>query len=131
MRTFTRAAARQNRINLREAMKDYWNIESIIENYLGFAQSCAENGLQSFIVSGDFTKSGEPYIFRFFPVEFEGSLASPKSELRSVVKDILRQVNWINQSIDASDQEWVDILANQLAATALQLHSDNYESGEK
>lgn len=48
-----------------------------------------------------------------------------KKAQREVLKDIRRQLVWIEQAIKDSDQEWIDQYANQLGATALSLHSEN------
>ena len=49
-----------------------------------------------------------------------------KTEQRRVLKDIRRQLRWIEEAIKESDQDWIDQYSNQLAATAGSLHSENY-----
>jgi hypothetical protein len=48
-----------------------------------------------------------------------------KKAQRAILKDIRRQLVWIEQAIKDSDQGWIDQYANQLGATALSLHSEN------
>jgi len=48
-----------------------------------------------------------------------------KKAQREILKDIRRQLVWIEQAIKEGDQEWIDIYANQLGATAFSLHSEN------
>jgi hypothetical protein len=48
-----------------------------------------------------------------------------KTSQRAILKDIRRQVRWIEQAIKDGDQGWIDQYANQLGATALSLHSEN------
>lgn len=48
-----------------------------------------------------------------------------KKAQRAILKDIRRQVVWIEEAIKDGNQEWIDIYANQLGATALSLHSEN------
>jgi hypothetical protein len=48
-----------------------------------------------------------------------------KKAQREILKDIRRQVVWIEQAIKDGDQGWIDQYANQLGATALSLHSEN------
>jgi hypothetical protein len=47
-----------------------------------------------------------------------------KKEQRDVLKDIRRQMKYIVIAIKDGDQEWLDIYADQLSATALNLRSD-------
>jgi hypothetical protein len=47
-----------------------------------------------------------------------------KKEQRDVLKDIRRQMKHIVIAIKDGDQEWLDIYADQLSATALNLRSD-------
>ena len=47
-----------------------------------------------------------------------------KTAQRAVLKDIRRQLVWIEQAIKDGDQNWVDQYADQLAATALSLNSE-------
>jgi hypothetical protein len=49
-----------------------------------------------------------------------------KTSQRAILKDIRRQVRWIEEAIKEGDQGWIDQYANQLGATALSLHSENY-----
>ena len=49
-----------------------------------------------------------------------------KKSQRAILKDIRRQVRWIEEAIKEGDQGWIDQYANQLGATALSLHSENY-----
>lgn len=46
-----------------------------------------------------------------------------KTAQRKVLKDIRRQLQWVEQAIKDGDQNWIDEYANQLSATALELHS--------
>lgn len=46
---------------------------------------------------------------------------------REAIKDIRRQLTWINDAIKEGDQDWIDVLADQLSASALQLHSETIE----
>jgi hypothetical protein len=48
-----------------------------------------------------------------------------KKAQREILKDIRRQVRWIEEAIKDGDQGWIDQYANQLGATALSLHSEN------
>jgi hypothetical protein len=48
-----------------------------------------------------------------------------KTSQRAILKDIRRQVRWIEEAIKEGDQDWIDQYANQLGATALSLHSEN------
>jgi hypothetical protein len=41
-----------------------------------------------------------------------------------VMLDLRRQLDWIMKAIVMDDQEWIDIYADQLAASALNLRSD-------
>ena len=50
-----------------------------------------------------------------------------KTAQRDVLRDIRTQLKWISDAIDQGDQEWIDQYANQLAATALNLHSEVME----
>lgn len=47
-----------------------------------------------------------------------------KKAQRDVLKDIRRQLVWIEAAIKEGDQEWIDIYADQLSAVALNLHSE-------
>ena len=47
-----------------------------------------------------------------------------KTAQRDVLRDIRTQLKWISDAIDQGDQGWIDQYANQLAATALNLHSE-------
>ena len=47
-----------------------------------------------------------------------------KTAQRDVLRDIRTQLKWISDAIDQGDQEWIDQYADQLAATALNLHSE-------
>ena len=47
-----------------------------------------------------------------------------KTAQRDVLRDIRTQLKWISDAIDTGDQEWIDQYADQLAATALNLHSE-------
>ena len=47
-----------------------------------------------------------------------------KTAQRDVLRDIRTQLKWISDAIDRGDQEWIDQYADQLAATALNLHSE-------
>jgi hypothetical protein len=47
-----------------------------------------------------------------------------KKAQRAILKDVRRQVVWIEEAIKDGNQEWIDIYANQLGATALSLHSE-------
>jgi hypothetical protein len=49
-----------------------------------------------------------------------------KKEQREILKDIRRQVRWIEAAIKEGDQGWIDQYALQLAATAGSLESTNY-----
>lgn len=42
----------------------------------------------------------------------------------AVMKDLRNQIKWINQAIQDDDQTWIDIYADQLSASALNLRSD-------
>ena len=48
-----------------------------------------------------------------------------KTAQRAILKDIRNQLQWIEQAIKEGDQEWIDIYANQLAATGGSLHSES------
>ena len=54
-----------------------------------------------------------------------------KTEQRNILKDIRRQLRWIEQAITEGNQEWIDQYADQLSATAISLHSDSYEGDTK
>lgn len=47
-----------------------------------------------------------------------------KKAQREVLKDIRRQLVLAEQAIKDYDQEWIDIYADQLSATALNLRAD-------
>ena len=47
-----------------------------------------------------------------------------KTAQRAILKDIRKQLVWIEEAIKEGDQNWIDIYANQLAATAGSLHSE-------
>lgn len=48
-----------------------------------------------------------------------------KTRQREIVRDIRRQLRWVEEAIKNGDQDWIDQYADQLGATALSLHSDN------
>lgn len=48
-----------------------------------------------------------------------------KKAQRAVLKDIRKQLKWIEQAIYEGDQAWIDQYSNQLAATAGSLHSES------
>jgi hypothetical protein len=50
-----------------------------------------------------------------------------KTQQRNIIKDIRKQLRWIEEAIANGDQNWIDEYSNQLSATAMELHSDNYE----
>ena len=50
-----------------------------------------------------------------------------KTAQREVLKDVRRQLVLIEEAIKSGNQEWVDIYADQLAATGFSLHSDAME----
>ena len=50
-----------------------------------------------------------------------------KTAQRSVLKDLRKQIQWAEQAIKNGDQEWIDTYTNQLAATALLLHSETMQ----
>ena len=50
-----------------------------------------------------------------------------KKAQRDILKDIRRQLKWIEEAIKEGDQDWIDQYSNQLAATAGSLHSENFE----
>jgi hypothetical protein len=47
-----------------------------------------------------------------------------KTIQREVVKDIRRQLVWINDAINSGDLDYLDELANQLSATAINLTTE-------
>lgn len=47
-----------------------------------------------------------------------------KKAQNDVLRDIRTQLKWIKAAIERNDQEWIDQYADQLAATALNLHSE-------
>jgi hypothetical protein len=47
-----------------------------------------------------------------------------KKAQRAILKDIRRQLVWIEQAIKDGDQDWIDEYANQISATGLSLHSE-------
>ena len=47
-----------------------------------------------------------------------------KTAQREVIKDIRKQLRWIEQAIKDGDQGWIDQYADQLSATALSIHSE-------
>jgi hypothetical protein len=51
-------------------------------------------------------------------------MTTTKTAQREIVKDIRRQLVWIEQAIKDGDQELVDALASQLGATAFLLNTD-------
>ena len=53
-----------------------------------------------------------------------------KKAQRAVLKDIRKQLVWIEDAIKAGDQNWIDIYANQLAATATSLHSETMSESQ-
>jgi hypothetical protein len=48
-----------------------------------------------------------------------------KASQRAILKDIRRQLRWIEKAIAEGDQGWIDNYSNQLSATALLLHSES------
>jgi hypothetical protein len=48
-----------------------------------------------------------------------------KKAQRAILKDIRKQLVWIEQAIKDGDQGWIDQYSNQLAATAGSLHSES------
>jgi hypothetical protein len=48
-----------------------------------------------------------------------------KKAQRAIIKDIRRQLKWIEEAIKEGDQGWIDQYSNQLAATAGSLHSES------
>ena len=48
-----------------------------------------------------------------------------KTAQRAILKDIRRQLRWIEEAIKEGDQDWIDQYSNQLAATAGSLHSES------
>jgi hypothetical protein len=48
-----------------------------------------------------------------------------KKAQRAVLKDIRKQLKWIEEAIKEGDQGWIDQYSNQLAATAGSLHSES------
>jgi hypothetical protein len=48
-----------------------------------------------------------------------------KKAQRAILKDIRRQLVWIEQAIKDGDQDWIDEYANQISATGLSLHSES------
>lgn len=48
-----------------------------------------------------------------------------KTRQREIIKDMRRQLRWIEEAIKEGDQDWIDQYSNQLAATAGSLHSEN------
>ena len=53
-----------------------------------------------------------------------------KKAQREVLKDIRRQLVWIEDAIKQGDQEWIDQYANQLSATAISLHSETMSESQ-
>ena len=49
-----------------------------------------------------------------------------KKAQRDILKDIRRQVRWIEEAIKNGDQDWIDQYSDQLSATAMSLNSENY-----
>ena len=47
-----------------------------------------------------------------------------KTAQRAILKDIRKQLVWIEQAIKDGDQNWIDQYANQLSASALNLYSE-------
>jgi hypothetical protein len=47
-----------------------------------------------------------------------------KTAQREVLKDIRLQLKWIEDAIKRGDQGWIDQYADQLSATAMNLHSE-------
>lgn len=47
-----------------------------------------------------------------------------KTSQREILKDIRRQLVWVEQAIKDGDQDWIDQYALQLCGTASLLHSD-------
>jgi hypothetical protein len=54
-----------------------------------------------------------------------------KKAQRAVLKDIRKQLVWVEAAIKAGDQNWIDIYANQLAGTASLLHSETMRDSEE
>jgi hypothetical protein len=48
-----------------------------------------------------------------------------KKAQRAILKDVRKQLVWIEQAIKEGDQNWIDIYANQLSGTAASLHSES------
>jgi hypothetical protein len=49
-----------------------------------------------------------------------------KGNRRAVVKDIRRQLSWIEAAISEGDSDWLETYANQLSATACLLVDEEY-----
>jgi lauroyl/myristoyl acyltransferase len=49
-----------------------------------------------------------------------------KKAQRDILKDIRRQIRWIEEAIKNGDQDWIDQYSDQLSATAMSLNSENY-----
>lgn len=47
-----------------------------------------------------------------------------KTQQREIVKDIRKQLRWIEEAITRGDQEWINQYAMQLSATAQELESE-------
>ena len=56
-----------------------------------------------------------------------GTMKITKTRQRAVIKDIRRQLKWIEEAITDGNQDWIDEYANQLGATAFRLHSEDME----
>ncbi|CAB4214962.1 hypothetical protein UFOVP1616_14 [uncultured Caudovirales phage] len=48
-----------------------------------------------------------------------------KTAQREILKDMRRQMRWIEDAIKQGDQGWIDQYSDQLSATARSLHSDS------
>lgn len=58
-------------------------------------------------------------------------MKSNKQLQKEALKDIRRQLTWIRDAIAEGDQDWIDQLANQLSACALNLHSETIEQNRE
>ena len=58
------------------------------------------------------------------PQERRLKMKITKSAQREVLKDIRKQLVWIEKAIKNGDQDWIDQYADQLSATALNLNSE-------
>jgi hypothetical protein len=60
-----------------------------------------------------------------YPIDREGKVKN-KTSRRAVVKNIRKQLQWIEEAITDGDTDWLERYANQLAGSAYLLIDEDY-----